>query len=203
MKTLIIDKNTDLNNVAQKDEKAVATTNSNPVTVENKHPKFVAGNPVNKDNSKPAEIVNDTPKAGAVKPKDGPEAAALKVEPAPAGQQKAEPVKAGEVKPEPKKIVLNLEGTLKFIEEMHRKAKQRNKLQETIKNLDDFEVELRDEADTTDTNYYHGCVLTIEDDNRRKFETKNPTIIWTVAQLVNNMCVDKLAEIEAGIVIPS
>ncbi len=86
---------------------------------------------------------------------------------------------------------------------MHRKAKQRAKLQDTIKNLDDFEVELRDEADTTDTNYYNGCVLTIEDDNRRKFETKNPTIIWTVAQLVNNMCVDKLAEIEATLVLPA
>ena len=110
---------------------------------------------------------------------------------------------AAEVQAEPKKFVLNLEGTLKFIEEMHRKAKQRTKLQDTIKNLDDFEIELRDEADTTDTNYYNGCTLTIEDDNRRKFETKNPTIIWTVAQLVNNMCVDKLAEIEAGIVIPS
>ncbi len=96
-----------------------------------------------------------------------------------------------------------MEGTLKFIEEMHRKAKQRIKLQETIKNLDDFEVELRDEADSADTNYYTGCTLTITDDRNRKFETKNPTIIWTVAQLVNNMCVDKLAEIEAGIVIPS
>jgi hypothetical protein len=116
---------------------------------------------------------------------------------APKAEVKAEPAKEAT-----KKVVLNLEGTLKFIEEMHRKAKQRAKLQQTIQNLDEFEVELRDEADTTDTNYYNGCVLTIEDDNRRKFETKNPTIIWTVAQLVNNMCVDKLAEIEAGIVIP-
>jgi len=177
MKTLVIDKQTDLNNGAQKDEKAAATA-INPVTEENKHPKFVAGNPVNKDNSKPAE---------AVKPKEEP---------------KAEPAKTEEVKAEPKKFVLNLEGTLKFIEEMHRKAKQRIKLQETIKNLDDFEVELRDEADSADTNYYTGCTLTITDDRNRKFETKNPTIIWTVAQLVNNMCVDKLAEIEAGIVIP-
>lgn len=100
------------------------------------------------------------------------------------------------------KPVLNLEGTLKWIEEMHRKSNQRNKLQDTIKNLESFEVELRDEADTTDTNYYTGCVLTIEDDNRRKFETKNPTIIWAVAQMVNSMCVDKLAEIEASIVLP-
>src|SRR5665213_3642145 len=98
-----------------------------------------------------------------------------------------------------KKTALNLEATLKFIEEMSRKAKQRAKLQETIKNLDEFNVELRDEADPADTNFYNGCVLTIEDDNRRKFETKNPTIIWTVAQMVNNMCVEKLSEVEAGI----
>jgi len=193
MKTLVIDKNTDLNNVAQKDEKTAATTSTNPVTEENKHPKFVAGNPVNKDNSKPAETVKETPKAETAKPKEEPKAEA----------PKAEPGKAEDVKPEPKKFALNLEGTLKFIEEMHRKAKQRIKLQETIKNLDDFEVELRDEADSADTNYYTGCTLTITDDRNRKFETKNPTIIWTVAQLVNNMCVDKLAEIEAGIVIPS
>jgi len=179
-------------------ENGVAKNNSevrglNPVTEENKHPKFVAGNPVNKDNSKPAETVKETPKAETVKPKEEPKAEA----------PKQEAPKAEEVKPELKKTVLNLEGTLKFIEEMHRKAKQRIKLQETIKNLDDFEVELRDEADSADTNYYTGCTLTITDDRNRKFETRNPTIIWTVAQLVNNMCVDKLAEIEAGIVIPS
>lgn len=193
MKTLVIDKHTDLNNGVHKDEKAVATTNINPVTEENKNPKFVAGNPVNKDNSKPAEAVKETPKVEAVKPKEEPKAEAPKAE---APKQEAPQA-------EPKKFVLNLEGTLKFIEEMHRKAKQRIKLQETIKNLDDFEVELRDEADSADTNYYTGCSLTITDDRNRKFETKNPTIIWTVAQLVNNMCVDKLAEIEAGIVIPS
>jgi hypothetical protein len=201
MKTLVIDKNTDLTNVAQKDEKAAATIN--PVTEENKHPKFVAGNPVNKDNSKPAEAVKETPKVEAAKPKEEPKAEAPKQEAPKQEAPKAEPAKTEEVKPEPKKFVLNLEGTLKFIEEMHRKAKQRIKLQETIKNLDDFEVELRDEADSADTNYYTGCTLTITDDRNRKFETKNPTIIWTVAQLVNNMCVDKLAEIEAGIVIPS
>jgi len=170
--------------------KAVNTVNAD------KKPQFVAGNPVNVVSK--AGPAKDEPKKDAEKPQvqaqQQPEQP--KVE-APKAEVKAEPVKE-----EPKKIVLNLEGTLKFIEEMHRKAKQRTKLQDTIKNLDDFEVELRDEADTTDTNYYNGCTLTIEDDNRRKFETKNPTIIWTVAQLVNNMCVEKLAEIEAGIVIP-
>jgi hypothetical protein len=162
-------------------------TNLNGAEKKDNKPAFVNANPVNKDSK---------PQAETAKP------AEVKVE-APKGEApKAEVAHAVEAKAEPKKFVLNLEGTLKFIEEMHRKAKQRTKLQDTIKNLDDFEVELRDEADTTDTNFYNGCTLTIEDDNRRKFETKNPTIIWTVAQLVNNMCVDKLAEIEAGIVIP-
>ena len=159
-------------------------TNLNGTEKKDNKAAFVNANPVNKDSkpqTEPAGVKTEAPKA------ETPNAAVAPV---------------AEAKAEPKKIVLNLEGTLKFIEEMHRKAKQRTKLQDTIKNLDDFEIELRDEADTTDTNYYNGCMLTIEDDNRRKFETKNPTIIWTVAQLVNNMCVDKLAEIEAGIVIP-
>jgi hypothetical protein len=167
----------------------------NPVKAD-KVAKFVAGNPVNavsKAEPAKAEVKKEADKVPATTPQQS--------EPPKAEAPKTE-VKAEQVKEEPKKIVLNLEGTLKFIEEMHRKAKQRTKLQDTIKNLDDFEIELRDEADTTDTNYYNGCVLTIEDDNRRKFETKNPTIIWTVAQLVNNMCIEKLAEIEAGIVIP-
>lgn len=162
----------------------------NPVKAD-KTPKFVAGNPVNEVSK--TEAVKDVLKKEAEKPQ-----VQTPQQPEPAkAETKTEPAKE-----EPKKFVLNLEGTLKFIEEMHRKAKQRAKLQDTIKNLDDFEVELRDEADTTDTNYYNGCVLTIEDDNRRKFETNNPTIIWTVAQLVNNMCVDKLAEIEATLVLP-
>lgn len=163
-----------------------AVKGANPVTEENKTQKFVAGNPVNKDSTKPGEAAQPAPKAEPVKG---------------AEQPKAQP--AATAAAEPKKLVLNLEGTLKFIEEKHRLMKQRTKLQDTIKNLDAFDVELRDEADTTDTNYYNGCVLTIQDDKRNTFETKNPTIIWTVAQLVNNMCVEKLAEIEAGIVLPS
>lgn len=188
MKTNVVD------SPSAKNDKEVKGLNT--VTVENKHPQFVAGNPINKDAVKalPEPAKTDAPKieAKAETPIAEPKAEAPKVEEA----------KPAEVKQEPKKLVMNLEGTLKFIEEMHRKAKQRIKLQETIRNLDDFEVDLRDEADTTETNYYNGCTLTIEDDNRRKFETRNPTIIWTVAQMVNNMCTEKLAEIEAGIVIP-
>jgi len=163
----------------------------NPVTEENKHPKFVAGNAVNKDSAKPAEPAKEQPK-----PAEQPKAEAPKA----TEQPKAEATKA-EVKAEQQKPVLNLEGTLKLVEELHRRKIQRDKLIETINNLESFEFDLKEEADETDGNYYQGCTLTIVDDNRKSFTTKNPTIIWTVAQMVNSLCVNKLAEIEAGIVI--
>jgi len=167
----------------------------NPVTQENKNPQFVAGNPVNKVSAKPeAEKVKDAPKVEAPKAVEPP-----KPEPAKTEAPKVEPSKTeatAEAKP-----VLNLEGTLKLVEELHRRKIQRDKLLETINNLEAFEFDLKEDLDETGGNIYQGCVLTIEDDERRKFSTKNPTIIWTVTQMVNRLCVDKLAEIEAGIVI--
>ena len=168
---------------------------TNPVTQENKNPQFVAGNPVNKDSAKPAE----QPKAEPAKVEPA------KTEPAKVEPAKAEPAAAqAQASPaaEPQKVALNLEGTLKLVEELHRRKIQRDKLLETITNLEAFEVELKDEVDETDGNYYQGCVLTIEDDTRRKFVTKNPTIIWTVSQMVNSLCVNKLAEIEASLTLP-
>ena len=86
---------------------------TNPVTEENKNPKFVAGNAINKDSAKPE----------AEKPKEAPKAEAPKA----AEQPKAEATKA-EVKAEQQKPVLNLEGTLKLVEELHRRKIQRDKL---------------------------------------------------------------------------
>jgi len=101
------------------------------------------------------------------------------------------------------KIALNLESTLKLVEELHRRKIQRDKLLETINTLEAFEVAQQEESDTTDSNHFQGCILTIEDDERRKFSTKNPVIIQAVAQYVNSLCVNRLAEIEAGITIPA
>jgi hypothetical protein len=171
------------------DSKAINNTNKvNPVTEENKHPKFVAGNSVNKDSAKPE----------AEKPKEAPKAEEPKNEPAKVQEQpKAEASKVAE----PAKPVRNLTETIKVLEELHRLTVQRNKLLATIDNLEGFEVELKEDFDETEGNYYQGCQLTIEDDNRRKFTTKNPVIIWTIAQQINSLCVDKLAEVEARIVI--
>lgn len=109
-----------------------------------------------------------------------------------------------EVKEEVKseKPALNLESTLKLVEELHRRKIQRDRLLDTIDTLEAFEIAQQEDAEETDSNHFQGCVLTIEDDERRKFSTKNPVIIQAVATFVNRMCVDRLAEIEAGITIP-
>ena len=101
------------------------------------------------------------------------------------------------------KVGLNLESTLKLVEELFRRKTQRDRLLETITNLEAFEVDQKTDPDQLDANHFQGCVLTIEDDTRRKFTTKNPVIIFEVAQYVNAMCVKRLAEIEAEITIPA
>lgn len=99
------------------------------------------------------------------------------------------------------KSAMNLAETIKVLEELHRLTVQRNKLLATIDNLEAFEVVLKEDFEETEGNYYQGCILTIEDDNRKKFTTKNPLIIWTVAQNINSLCLGKLSEVEARIVI--
>lgn len=115
-------------------------------------------------------------------------------------ETKEEPTKK-ELKEEVK-AVPNLENTLKLVEELHRRKVQRDRLLATINSLENFEIAQKEDAEETDSNYYQGCQLTIEDDNRNKFSTNNPVIIQAVAQFVNQMCVARLAEIEAGIIIP-
>lgn len=162
-----------------------------------KKTQFVAGNPVNAVSQKAQEKEElDTAKPEAVKPAD------------PAKQQpQAETPKAEQAKEvfkvEAFKPVLNLDETIKLLEALHVKKVQRDKLLTTIGNLEAFNVDLEKEADETGGNYYQGCVLKINDDERREFVTKNPVIIQAVAQFVNALCVDKLAEIEAGIIIPA
>lgn len=101
------------------------------------------------------------------------------------------------------KPALNLEGTLKLVEELHRRMVQRGRLVHTIDNLDKFEIEQKQEAEDTTSNYYQGCEIEITDDKRNKFSTKNPVIIKAVAMFVRDLCTNRLAEIEAEITIPA
>jgi hypothetical protein len=184
------------------DNKADNTGNDIPAKANNLPVSTAFNGESKKDEPKKTE----TP-AQAEKPKETPQADNSPK--AVTEQPKAETEKPKEEEPKkvaeeakPVKPVLNLEGTLKLVEELHRRKIQRDRLLETIDTLEAFEVAQIDEADETESNHFQGCVLTIEDDNRKKFTTKNPVIIQAVAQFVNRMCVDRLSEIEAGITIP-
>lgn len=153
------------------------------------------------DSQAPAQVQTEQPKQtdNAQSPKEN-----AKIESKEVAQPKAEATNEennAELRAE--KPALNLESTLKLVEELHRRKMQRDRLLETIGTLEAFEIAQQEEAEETDSNHFQGCVLTIEDDERRKFTTKNPVIIQAVAQFVNRMCVDRLAEIEAGIIIPA
>jgi hypothetical protein len=117
---------------------------------------------------------------------------------------KAEPTKI-EIKEQLKeeKPAMNLEATIKLALDLNRRINQRGKLLETIGTLETFEVAQKDDAEETDSTHFQRCELTIEDDKGREFTTKNPFIINAVAKMVNTLCVDKLAEIEGEIFIPT
>lgn len=158
-------------------EKPASTQTGETTPANGKAPAFANGNPVNGESVK-------VKTAEPVKTEEKLEKAEAIVEP------------ISEAKP-----ALNLDSTLKLVEELHRKKMHRDKLLHTINNLEAFEIDLKADAeDGSDT--YQGCTLSITDDKRRQFETKNPVIIQHVSQYVNAMCIAKLAEIEAGITIP-
>jgi hypothetical protein len=153
--------------------------------------KFVAGNPVNK--------VSTGADKEEVKPLQEQQNPAKDVTSTPQAQPQAGP---GKVEAKPEKPALNLDGTLELVKILHKRMVQRDNLLNTINTLEAFEVDIEKDAEELGGNYYQGCKLTIEDDANHKFVTKNPVIIESVAQYVNSLCVNKLAEIEAVITIP-
>lgn len=210
MKTTVIESGKGTNkvnssavNAKAENNSTEAKTNGLPLSKEfDDKPKGEADTRKTETPAKPAEQAKpqETPKAETAQPQTEVKPEAPKAE---AEQPKIEPAKAEVKEVVQQKPVLNLEGTLKLVEELHRRKIQRDRLLETIDTLEAFEVAQQEDAEETDSNHFQGCVLTIEDDNRRKFSTKNPVIIQAVAQFVNKMCVDRLAEIESGITIPA
>jgi hypothetical protein len=96
---------------------------------------------------------------------------------------------------------LNLEQTLKIIEDLHLKKRYRDRLEHSLDQLNGFEVEQKDE-DLNDNSYYQGCSITLEDDKRNKWSTKNPVLIKEVIDFLNIRFTEKLGELEAKIVLP-
>jgi len=127
---------------------------------------------------------------------------------------KAEQPKAEEAKPQPEPSKKELKEqlkeqqerklaeTVKLVEALGKKIAQKNKLQNTIANIDNFTITQNDEDDMASDSRFHRCELIIHDDDGEEFVTKNPFIIAYVAHEVRGLCVEKLAEVEASIVIP-
>jgi type IV secretory pathway VirB10-like protein len=94
--------------------------------------------------------------------------------------------------------------TVKIVEVLGKKIAQKTKLENTIGNIDSFTIAQSDDKDdmASDSRFAR-CELVISDDDGNEFVTKNPFIIAYVAQEVKQLCIDKLAEVEASIVIPA
>lgn len=96
---------------------------------------------------------------------------------------------------------LNLAETMKLVEDLHMKKRHRDRLEFSIDELEKFEVK-RQVEDLDDKSYYSGCQITIKDDGRGEFSTKNPVIIADVVNFLKRKFTEKLTEIEASIVLP-
>ncbi|MBS7565087.1 hypothetical protein KHS38_11790 [Mucilaginibacter sp. Bleaf8] len=109
--------------------------------------------------------------------------------------------------PKKKKIdvkpALNLDETIKIVEELHRKKEKRNLLANTLLKLDNFVInyEREDDLEDTNSNYFTGCILTIKDENRKEFATKNPVLIAEIVDFLKEKTLAKITEVEAEIVI--
>jgi hypothetical protein len=100
------------------------------------------------------------------------------------------------------KPVLNLESTLKVVNDLHRRCIQRENLLTRINQLEAFEIALIEEGDELESNHFQGCKLMIVDDKNRQFITTTSGLIKLVAEFIHNACLSKLGEIESNIVFP-
>ena len=149
-----------------------------------------------------AEIKSDSPATVDNKPTHvAPYTTGQGVDETPVAEQVKAEEPTAEVKPV--KFALNLESTLKVVDDLHRRSIQRINLIARINQLTAFEVALAQENDELEDNPYQGCKLIIKDDKNREFITTTPGLIRLVSQYIFDACSDKLAEIEANIVFPN
>jgi hypothetical protein len=157
---------------------------------------FVNGNPINKETVKQPE---------PEKPKKE-----VKTEPAQAEQAKAE---TAQTPAEPSKKELkehfavqsfrNLEQTVSLITALGNKIKQREKYKFNIETLNAFKINQVEEDEDTGNTSYQRCELTITDDQGNEYVTKNPLVIAATVEFMSDRFSERLAEIEASIVIPA
>ena len=167
------------------------------------------------DNSGNGQKINNLPVSTAFnEKKDEPKKDEVKAEAPGTPIKQEEKPKAEEAKPqaEPNKKELKeqvreqqerkLADTVKLVEALGKMIAQKNKLQNTIANIDSFTIAQNDEDDMASDSRFARCELVISDDDGNDFVTKNPFIIAYVANEVKQLCIEKLAQVEASIVIP-
>lgn len=151
-------------------------------------------------NDKKDEAKKEEPKAEATAPQaEAPKAEQPKAEEA---QPQAEPSKKELKEQLMQQQERKLADTVKMVEALGKKIAQRNKLENTISNIDGFTIAQNDDKDdmASDSRFAR-CELVISDDEGNEFVTKNPFIIAYVTHEVRELCVEKLKEVEDSIVI--
>ena len=153
-------------------------------TKTDKTPRFVAGNPVNVETKK-AETKNQQEQlnpVGAV----GSSKADLK-------EQLAQ-----------QKPVLNLDETLKLVAELSKRTALRDRYKGYIDSLAGFEEEQKENVDELeDETAFQFCELVISDNKGNRFSTKSPSVIKGTVVFISGRFAERLAEVEAGIVLPA
>lgn len=184
-------------------EKATATTNANTNKgADNMRPSITAKDVKNepaKDQTAQASPATGTVNQAAGKPAQNQQAA----QPVQVAAPTAEPNKKEMKEQLNNQQVRGLDDTVKLVETLGKKIAQKNKLTNTITNLDSFIVAQNDDKeDVAGDSKFPRCELVISDDGGEEFVTKNPFIIAQVVDMVKQLCIEKLAEVEAAIVIP-
>jgi len=152
-----------------------------------KSPKFVAGNPVNAVAKKAEESKKAEP---------GAKAAEVKTE-----QVKPQ---AEAVQPEAPKFSLNLDQTLKLVADLAKKTALRDRYIGYIDDLASFQQGQKDELDELeDEAAFMQCELQIRDHLGNVFTTKSPSVIKGTVAFISGRFAERLAEVEAGIILPA
>jgi len=158
-------------------------------TKADKTPKFVAGNPVNVETKKvEAKNQPEPPKPEESKPQGNDGASKVELK-----EQLAQ-----------QKPVLNLDETLKLVAELSKRTALRDRYKGYMDALAGFEDSQKENLDELeDETAFQFCELVITDNKGNRFSTKSPSVIKGTVVFISGRFAERLAEVEAGIVLPA
>ena len=168
--------------------KAINTTEALKV---NNLPVSTAFNEIKRDEPK-TEVKTETPKVEEAQPQKEHE------NPAPSKAELKE--QFAQQKPS-----LNLEATLKLVAELAKKTALRDRYKENIDALEEFtELQKEDVDELEDEIAFQQCeLMIIHQKGGFRFSTKSPSVIKGTVNFINSRFAERMAEVEAEIVIPA